>query len=140
MEATISRRKAPTKIHRSPSPIGVLDVQRGGQLKDLAAVQRGGELQKLWTNFYSFFNTSQSTRVQPSIIRGVLCVAVAPGWLSCRASVYVQRGRHALDSVRDPVMPDPDRACLSFGSALHSVAPHSRRLLRGAWDFVFFAA
>lgn len=58
MEATIWRCTVPTKIHRLLSPIGGLDAQRGGQLKDLAAIQRGGELQKLWTKFYSFFNTT----------------------------------------------------------------------------------
>jgi len=36
----------------------VLDAQGGGQIKDLAAVQRGGSLQKFWTPFYSFFNAA----------------------------------------------------------------------------------
>jgi len=36
----------------------VLDSQGGGQVKDLAQIQRGGPLMKLWTNFYSFFNTT----------------------------------------------------------------------------------
>ena len=36
----------------------VLDAQGGGQVKDLAAIQRGGPLMKLFTNFYSFFNTT----------------------------------------------------------------------------------
>lgn len=36
----------------------VLDAQGGGQIKDLARVQRGGPLLKLWTNFYSFFNAT----------------------------------------------------------------------------------
>lgn len=36
----------------------VLDAQGGGQVKDLADIQRGGPLKKLWTNFYSFFNTT----------------------------------------------------------------------------------
>lgn len=36
----------------------VLDSQGGGQIKDLSMVQRGGEWQKLWTNFYSFFNVT----------------------------------------------------------------------------------
>jgi hypothetical protein len=36
----------------------VLDSQGGGQVKDLAQIQRGGPLLKLWTNFYSFFNTT----------------------------------------------------------------------------------
>jgi GNAT superfamily N-acetyltransferase len=36
----------------------VLDSQGGGQIKDLARIQRGGPMMKLWTNFYSFFNTT----------------------------------------------------------------------------------
>jgi hypothetical protein len=36
----------------------VLDAQGGGQVKDLAAIQRGGPAWKLWTTFYSFFNTT----------------------------------------------------------------------------------
>ena len=36
----------------------VIDAQGGGQIKDLAAIQRGGPLMKMWTNFYSFFNTT----------------------------------------------------------------------------------
>lgn len=34
----------------------VLDSQGGGQTKDLAHVQRGGPMLRLWTNFYSYFN------------------------------------------------------------------------------------
>lgn len=36
----------------------VLDSQGGGQLKDLASIQRGGPMLKLWTNFYSYFNVT----------------------------------------------------------------------------------
>lgn len=36
----------------------VIDSQGGGQIKDLAAIQRGGPMQKLWTNFYSYFSTT----------------------------------------------------------------------------------
>lgn len=36
----------------------VIDSQGGGQIKDLASVQRGGPLLKLWTNFYSYFNVT----------------------------------------------------------------------------------
>lgn len=36
----------------------VLDSQGGGQVKDLSKIQRGGEWQKLWTNFYSYFNVT----------------------------------------------------------------------------------
>lgn len=35
----------------------VIDSQGNGQVKDLARVQRGSPLFKLWTNFYSFYNT-----------------------------------------------------------------------------------
>lgn len=36
----------------------VIDSQGGGQVKDLAQIQRGGPLMKLWTNFYSYFNVT----------------------------------------------------------------------------------
>ncbi len=36
----------------------VLDSQGGGQVKDLADVQRGSPMLKLWTNFYSYFNVT----------------------------------------------------------------------------------
>jgi hypothetical protein len=36
----------------------VLDAQGGGQVKDLAQIQRGHPLMKLWTNFYNFWNTT----------------------------------------------------------------------------------
>ena len=36
----------------------VLDAQGGGQIKDLAAIQRGHPWFKLWTNFYSYFNVT----------------------------------------------------------------------------------
>lgn len=36
----------------------VIDAQGHGQIKDLAAIQRGGPFLKLFTNFYSFFNTT----------------------------------------------------------------------------------
>lgn len=42
----------------------VLDAQGGGQIKDLAGIQRGGPLMKLWTNFYSFFNTTYNLAVE----------------------------------------------------------------------------
>lgn len=42
----------------------VLDAQGGGQIKDLAQIQRGGPLMKLWTNFYSFFNTTYNLSVE----------------------------------------------------------------------------
>ena len=42
----------------------VLDAQGGGQIKDLAGIQRGGPLLKIWTNFYSFFNTTLQLSVE----------------------------------------------------------------------------
>lgn len=36
----------------------VRDAQGSGQVADLARIQRGGPLQKLFTNFYSYFNTT----------------------------------------------------------------------------------
>ena len=36
----------------------VLDTQGGGQTKDLSAMERGGEVQKLFTVFYSYMNTA----------------------------------------------------------------------------------
>lgn len=36
----------------------VIDAQGGGAIKDLASVQRGSQLMKIWTNFYSYFNTT----------------------------------------------------------------------------------
>lgn len=42
----------------------VLDTQGGGQVKDLASVQRGGPLLKLWTNFYSYFNVLYNNSVE----------------------------------------------------------------------------
>lgn len=36
----------------------VIDAQGGGQLKDVAAIERGGQVQKLFTVFYSFMNTA----------------------------------------------------------------------------------
>jgi hypothetical protein len=42
----------------------VLDAQGGGQQKDLAAIQRGGPMMKLFTNFYSFFNTTWNLAVE----------------------------------------------------------------------------
>jgi hypothetical protein len=36
----------------------VIDSQGSGHIKDLADVQRGGPLKKLWTNFMSYFQTT----------------------------------------------------------------------------------
>jgi len=42
----------------------VLDSQGGGQVKDLAAIQRGNAFLKLWTNFYSYFNVTYNRNVE----------------------------------------------------------------------------
>lgn len=42
----------------------VIDAQGSGQIKDLAQIQRGGPLQKLFTNFYSFFSTTHNLAVE----------------------------------------------------------------------------
>lgn len=42
----------------------VIDAQGGGQMKDLARVQRGGAGLKLFTNFYSFFNVAYNLGVE----------------------------------------------------------------------------
>lgn len=42
----------------------VIDAQGGGQVKDLAAIQRGGPLLKLWTTFYSYFSTTYQLTVE----------------------------------------------------------------------------
>lgn len=42
----------------------VIDSQGGGQVKDLALIQRGGPLQKLFTVFYGFFNASYNLGVE----------------------------------------------------------------------------
>lgn len=42
----------------------VIDSQGSGQQKDLAAIERGGPVLKLFTTFYSFFNTALNLGVQ----------------------------------------------------------------------------
>jgi hypothetical protein len=42
----------------------VLDSQGGGQIKDLAGIQRGGPLLKVWTAFYSYFNVTYNLMVE----------------------------------------------------------------------------
>jgi hypothetical protein len=42
----------------------VIDSQSGGQIKDLAKIQRGSQLMKIWTNFYSYFNTTFNLTVE----------------------------------------------------------------------------
>lgn len=42
----------------------VLDAQSGGQVKDLALVQRGGPMQKLFTVFYGYFSAAYNLGVE----------------------------------------------------------------------------
>jgi hypothetical protein len=42
----------------------VIDAQGAGQLKDLSRVQRGSPALKLFTNFYSYFNTTYNLAVE----------------------------------------------------------------------------
>lgn len=42
----------------------VLDAQGGGQIKDLASIQRGGSGLKLFTTFYSYFSTTFNNMVE----------------------------------------------------------------------------
>lgn len=42
----------------------VLDSQSGGMTKDLAGIQRGSPLQKLFTNFYSYFSATYNLNVE----------------------------------------------------------------------------
>lgn len=42
----------------------VIDSQASGQIKDLAAIQRGGQLQRLFTVFYGYFSASYNIGVE----------------------------------------------------------------------------
>jgi len=42
----------------------VIDSQSGGQTKDLARIQRGGPLMKIFTNFYSYFSATYNLNVE----------------------------------------------------------------------------
>ena len=42
----------------------VIDTQSGGQVKDLASIQRGSPVQKLFTNFYSYFSATYNLNVE----------------------------------------------------------------------------
>ena len=73
----------------------VIDSQGDGTIKDLAGVQRGGPFQKLWTNFYSWFNVAynqlaesvnQTRRVGPERLPlmavDFLLIAVVPALMA----------------------------------------------------------
>lgn len=42
----------------------VIDSQSAGQIKDLAKIQRGSPMRKLWTNFYSYFSATYNLNVE----------------------------------------------------------------------------
>lgn len=52
-----------TKAHRLADQT-VLDAQGGGQIKDLAEIQRGSALKKIFGTFYNFFNTTYNETVR----------------------------------------------------------------------------
>jgi hypothetical protein len=89
----------------------VLDAQGGGAIKDLAQIQRGGPLLKLWTNFYSFFNVTYNLAVEktkekggnpkqyPSLVLDYLLLLILP-------SVLATLIRHALTGEDDDELPE----------------------------------
>jgi hypothetical protein len=62
--ATADERKAIEEQAAALADQAVLDSQSGGQLKDLARVQRGSPLQKIFTNFYSYFSATYNLNVE----------------------------------------------------------------------------
>jgi GNAT superfamily N-acetyltransferase len=61
---TADERKAIEEQASALADQAVLDSQSGGQLKDLAKVQRGSPLQKIFTNFYSYFSATYNLNVE----------------------------------------------------------------------------
>jgi hypothetical protein len=66
----------------------VIDSQGGGQTKDLAAIERGGALAKLFTTFYAFMNTAANLSYSSARTKGaggkaadVMLLAVMPAVL-----------------------------------------------------------
>jgi hypothetical protein len=57
-------RKAIEETASALADQAVIDSQSGGQLKDLAKVQRGSPLFKIWTNFYSYFSATYNLNVE----------------------------------------------------------------------------
>ncbi len=77
----------------------VIDSQGGGQIKDLSAVERGGPAQKLFTTFYSFFNTalnlgivSVRTQGKAKVAADMLMLYVVPVVLSTMLKQALQPG------------------------------------------------
>jgi hypothetical protein len=54
----------PEQRSRDLADQSVIDSQGSGMLKDQAAIERGGPVMKLFTTFYSFFNTALNVGVQ----------------------------------------------------------------------------
>ena len=57
------RKAIETKAHSFAGQT-VIDTQTGGEIKDLAGVQKGGQGQKLFTNFYSYFSALYNLNVE----------------------------------------------------------------------------
>ena len=68
----------------------VRDAQAGGQIIDLAAIQRGSPFMKLWTNFYSFFSTTYNMTIEQTRKRlGQGGVTGAAGWVGDIMLLYM---------------------------------------------------
>lgn len=108
----------------------VLDSQGGGQIKDLAQVQRGGPMLKLWTNFYSFFNVVYNQTVE-STKRARFN---APGSIGRLAADYLMlfvmpvTVGYAVRAMMRPGEEDDDDA-LAWALAMETVAYLSGTLL-----------
>jgi hypothetical protein len=57
------RKAIETKAHSFAGQT-VIDTQTGGEIKDLAGVQKGSQGQKLFTNFYSYFSALYNLNVE----------------------------------------------------------------------------
>lgn len=90
----------------------VIDSQGSGSLKDLSQAMRGGPLIKMWTVFYSYFNTSQNLLAEahsrfrvsdplavPKLASAYLLVAILPTTLG-----YLLRGL-----LKGKIEDDPDK-------------------------------
>lgn len=97
----------------------VLDAQGGGQVKDLAGIQRGGPMMKLWTNFYSYFNVTynlaaERTRLtnfkSPAEVGALavdyLLLMVVPSVLSTLLRAALKGGGDDDDDLTDKIIQD----------------------------------
>ena len=83
----------------------VIDSQGSGMIKDLAGVQRGGPLLKLFTTFYSYFNTTLNlmaeahARGKPQLAAAYLTVVVAPAAMTVLIKNAIQGGDWDLEKL-----------------------------------------